>query len=65
MTKVERQQLIELGILTEDCDPSVTSLKLSPQRKREAKRRQRRLKERELMAGLLLTRILDRIKRAH
>jgi hypothetical protein len=65
MTKVERQQLIELGILTEDCDPGIPSLKLSPQRKREAKRRQRRLKERELMAGLLLTRILDRIKRAH
>jgi hypothetical protein len=62
MTKVERRQLIELGILTEDCDPRITSRKLSPQRKREARQR---LKERELMTGLILTRILDRLKRAH
>jgi hypothetical protein len=61
MTKVERQQLIELGILTKDCDPSITSWKVSPQRKREARRR---AKERELMTGLLLTRILERLKRA-
>jgi hypothetical protein len=62
MTQQERQQLIKLGILTEDCDPSITSWKLSPQLKREARRR---VKERELMTGLLLTRILDRLKRAH
>jgi len=62
MTQVERQQLIELGILTPDCGPSITYCKLSPELKREARRR---MKEREQMTGgLLLTRILERLKRA-
>jgi hypothetical protein len=60
MTKTERQQLIELRILTPDCD--ATFRKLSPERKREARRR---MKERERMTGgLLLARILQRLKRA-
>ena len=62
MTQKERQQLIKLGILTKDCDPTITSWKLSPELKREARRRAR---ERERMTGLLLTRILDRLKTAH
>jgi hypothetical protein len=62
MTQVERQQLIELGVMTPDCGPSITYWKLSPERKREARRR---MKEREHMTGgLLLTRILERLKRA-
>jgi len=60
MTQKERRQLIELGILTEDCGPSISYGKLSPQVKREARRR---MNERERMAGgLLLARILDRLK---
>jgi hypothetical protein len=67
MTKVERQQLIELGILTEDCVPGITSRKPSPELKRQAIRR---VKERELIfdrarPGLLLTRILNRLKTPH
>jgi hypothetical protein len=62
MRQVERQQLIELGILTPDCGPSITYSKLSPELKRESRRR---MKERERMTGgLLLTRILERLKRA-
>jgi len=61
MTQVERQQLIELGILTPDCDPRITtSRKLSPERKRKVGRW---VKEREAMSGVLLTRILERLKR--
>jgi hypothetical protein len=61
MTQKERRQLIELGILTEDCGPSVTYWKLSPELKLEARRR---MNERERMTGgLLLTRILERLKR--
>ena len=61
MTQLERRRLIELGILTPDCDP--TSRKLSRERKREARRR---MKERERMTGgLLLIRILERLKTAH
>ena len=61
MTQKERRQLIELGILTEDCGPSISYWKLSPQVKREARRR---MNERERMAGgLLLARILERLKR--
>ena len=61
MTQVERQQLIELGILTPDCGPSITYWKLSPELKREVRRR---MKERERMtSGLLLTRIFERLKR--
>jgi hypothetical protein len=53
--------LIELGILTEDCGPTITYWKLSPQLKREARRR---MNERERMTGgHLLTRILERLKR--
>jgi len=60
MTQKERQQLIELGILTEDCGPSITYWKLSSQLKREARRR---MNQRERMAGGgLLTRILERLK---
>ena len=52
--------MIELGILTEDCGPSISYWKLSPQVKREARRR---MNERERMAGgLLLARILERLK---
>jgi hypothetical protein len=62
MTQKERRQLIELGILTEDCGPSVTYWKLSPQLKRELRRR---MNERERMTGgRLLTRILECLKRA-
>src|SRR5262245_6452279 len=61
MTQKERRQLIELGILTEDCGPSVTYWKLSPELKREARRR---MNERERMTGgRLLSRILERLKR--
>jgi hypothetical protein len=61
MTQKERRQLIELGILTKDCGPSITYWKLSPQLKREARRQ---MNERERMtSGLLLTRILERLKR--
>jgi hypothetical protein len=36
MRQAERQQLIELGILTPDCDPRITtSQKVSPERKRQ------------------------------
>src|SRR5215813_7082383 len=62
MTQAERQELIELGVLTPDCGPSIMYSKLSPELKREARRR---MKEREQMTGgLLLTRILERLKRA-
>jgi hypothetical protein len=62
MTQVERQQLIELGILTPDCGPSITYWKLSSELKREARRR---MKERERMTGgLLLTRVLERLKKS-
>jgi hypothetical protein len=60
MTQAERQKLIEFGILTPDCGPSIKYWKLSPELKREARRR---MKERERMAGgLLLARILERIQ---
>lgn len=63
MTQAQRQQLIELGIFTPDCAPSTNYRKLSPELKREARRR---IKERERMTGgLLLTRILERLKTAH
>jgi len=62
MTQTQRQQLIEFGILTPDCGPSGKYSKLSPELKREVRRR---MKERERMTGgLLLTRILERLKRA-
>ena len=61
MTTVERQQLIDLGILTPDCDPRITtSRKVSPERKRKIRRW---VKEREAMSGVLLTSILERLKR--
>jgi len=61
MTLVERQRLIELGILTPDCDPRITtSRKVPSERKREIGRW---VKEREAMSGVLLTRILERLKR--
>jgi len=54
--------LIELGILTEDCGPSMTYWKLSPELKREARRR---MNQRERMTGgRLLTRILECLNRA-
>jgi hypothetical protein len=62
MTQKERRQLIELGILTEDCGPSITYWKLSPELKRKARRR---MNERERMTGgHLLSRILERLKKA-
>jgi hypothetical protein len=61
MTLKELQKLIELGILTPDCGPSTTSEKLSPELKRDARRR---MKGRERMtSGLLLSRILARLRR--
>src|SRR5215469_6923866 len=62
MTAYERQQLIKLGILTPDCDPGITSKKVSPERKREVRRW---LKQREAMAGPLLTTILERLNTVH
>ena len=62
MRQVEREQLIELGILTPDCDPRITtSRKVPPERKRKVRRW---VKEREAMSGALITRILERLKRA-
>jgi hypothetical protein len=62
MTQVERHQLIELRVLTPDCDPRITTLrKVSSERKRKVRRW---VKEREAMSGVLLTRILERLKRA-
>jgi len=62
MRQVERQQLIELGILTPDCDPRITtSHKVSTERKRNVRRW---VREREAMSGVLLIRILERLKRA-
>ena len=53
--------MIELGVLTEDCSPSITYWKLTPELKREARRR---MAEREHMTGgLLLTRILERLRK--
>jgi hypothetical protein len=63
MTRVEREKLIDLGILTPDCGPGMTYWKLSPELKRQARQR---MKEKEQMTGgLLLTRILERLKAAH
>jgi hypothetical protein len=63
MTQMERQKLIELGVLTPECGPGIRYWKLSPKLKREARRR---MKEREQMTGgLLLTRILERLKTPH
>ena len=63
MTQAQRRELIELGVLTPDCAPGFKYQKLPPELKREARRRMR---ERERMAGgLLLTRILERLKTAH
>ena len=62
MTLVELQRLIELGILTPDCAPSFATRKLSPKLRREARQR---VKERDAMSGLLLSRILERIKAAN
>ncbi len=62
MRQKEREQLIELGILTPDCDPRITtSQKVSPERKRNVRRW---VKEREAMSGVLLARILECLKRA-
>jgi hypothetical protein len=62
MTQTERQELIKLGVLTPDCGPSMTYWKLSPELKREARQR---MKQREQMTGgLLLIRILERLKTA-
>jgi hypothetical protein len=63
MTQAQRQKLIELGVLTPDCGPSINYSKLSPELKLEVRRRMR---ERERMTGgLLLSRILERLKMAH
>jgi hypothetical protein len=60
---MERQKLIGLGVLTPDCGPSIIYWKLSPELKREDRQR---MKEREQMTGgLLLIRILERLKTAH
>ena len=62
MTQVERHQLSELGVLTPDCDPRITtSRKVASERKLKVRRC---VKEREAMSGVLLTRILERLKRA-
>jgi len=63
MTQIERQKLIEFGVLTPDCGPGITYGNLSPELKQETRRR---MKERERMTGgLLLTRILEGLKKAH
>ena len=63
MTQTDRQQLIELGVLTPDCGPSDTYWKLSPELKREARQR---MKEREEMTGgRLLMKILEHLRTAH
>jgi ribosome biogenesis protein Tsr3 len=63
MTQMERHKLIELGILTPDCDPRITtSRKVSLERKQKVRRW---VREREAMSGVLLTRILERLKTAH
>jgi len=60
MTQVEREILIQLQVLTSECGPNARYRKLSPELKREARRR---MKEREQMTGgLLLTRILELLK---
>ena len=62
MTQADREKLIQLGVLTPDCGPSIRYCKLPPELKREARRR---MKAREQMTGgLLLTRILERLKTA-
>ena len=60
MTQPQREQLIELGILTPDCAPSREYRKLSPELKREARRRMN--KREQMTGGLLLTRILEYLK---
>ena len=62
MTRLEIQRLIELGILTPDCDLSFAMRKLSPELRREARQR---VKQREAMSGLLLGRILECIRAAN
>ena len=63
MTQIERQKLIELGVLTPDCGPSLMYRKLPVELKREDRRR---VRARERMTGgLLLTRILEQLKTAH
>ena len=61
ITTPELQRLIELGILTPDCDRSSATRKLSPELRREASRW---VKQSEAMSGLLLARILQRVKTA-
>jgi len=63
MTQMERQKLINLGVLTPDCGPSIRYCKLSPELKREARRRMQRREQ--MTGGLLLTRILERLKTAN
>jgi len=63
MTQIERQKLIEFGVLTPDCGPGIAYGKLSAELKQE---KRRRMKERECMTGgLLLSRILESLKKAH
>lgn len=62
MTQIERQKLIEFGVLTTDCGPTIAYRKLPPELKREVRRR---IRERERMTGgLLLARILEQLKTA-
>ena len=63
MTQLERQKLIELGVLTPDCGPSVRYCKLPAELKREARRRMERREQ--MTGGLLLSRILERLKTAN
>ena len=63
MTQTDRQQLIDLGVLTPDCGPSDTYWKLSPELKREA--RQRMKKREEMTGGRLLMKILKHLRTAH
>ena len=60
MTLVEIKRLIELGILTPDCDPTFAMRKRSPELKSEGRRWVR-----EDMSGPLLASILARIKAAN
>jgi hypothetical protein len=60
MTLLEIKRLIELGILTPDCDPNFATRKRSPELKSEVRRWVR-----EDMSGPLLTKILEPPKTAH
>ena len=63
MTQMEREKLIELGVLTPDCGPSAGFPNLPAQLKREARRR---MNAREQMTGgVVLAMFLERLRTMH